>query len=226
MNMIESIVALVIGSAALLGCAQMGDPSPSKDVNVVPAGSKQLIVAGGCFWCVEAVYEELQGVLKVESGYAGGTVDHPTYAQVCTGNTGHAEAVRITYDPKQVSASDLLHIFFTVHDPTTLNRQGPDSGTQYRSAIFYTNEEDKKLAQDVIADVTKEKIWIQPIVTSLEPLKTFWLAEDYHQNYFDAYEKASPTERLGMNAGYCQAIIEPKVQKFRAKYRDKLKKKS
>ncbi len=187
-------------------------------------GTQTLVVAGGCFWCVEAIYEELKGVVKVESGYTGGTVPNPSYADVCTGTTGHAEAVKITFDPHEISENDLLHIFFTVHDPTTLNKQGNDVGTQYRSAIFYSNDREKKLAEEVIKDVDSAKIWPNPIVTTLEPLKEFYPAESYHQNYFDKYENASPAERMEMNAGYCQFVIEPKVQKFRAKYAARLKK--
>jgi peptide-methionine (S)-S-oxide reductase len=184
-----------------------------------------LVVAGGCFWCVEAVYTELKGVLKAESGYCGGEVPNPTYEQVLTGQTGHAEAVKITYDPKVVSAHDILSIFFTVHDPTTLNQQGPDTGTQYRSAIFFKSATEKALAEKVIAEVVKEGIWgRKKIVTSLEPLTVFYMAEAYHQSYFTKFSKADYAGKLRMNAGYCQYIIAPKVAKFRKKYADKLKK--
>ena len=188
-------------------------------------GDKELVVAGGCFWCVEAIFEELRGVSKVVSGYTGGKVANPTYEQVCQGITGHAEAVKIYYDPSQISEDDLLRVFFTTHDPTTLNRQGPDSGTQYRSAIFYASDEQKANAQKIIAEVKKEAIWKEPIVTTLEPLTKFYVAEEYHQNYYDAYEKGGTIQRMKMNAGYCAAIIEPKVVKFRKMYQDKLKKK-
>lgn len=198
-------------------------PAPNT-MQEMPANAQTLVVAGGCFWCVEAIYEELNGVLKVESGYAGGTVANPKYAEVSAGTTGHAEAVRISFDPKVVTESDLLHIFLTTHDPTTLNRQGGDVGTQYRSAVFYANDEEKSLAQKVIDEVDKEKIWPSKIVTTLEPLTTFYLAEDYHQDYFDKFEKADEATRAEMNTGYCRAVIEPKVRKFRAKYADKLKK--
>lgn len=198
-------------------------PMATQDGQAAP-GSKTIVVAGGCFWCVEAIYEELKGVSKVESGYAGGTIKNPTYEQVCSGATGHAEAVRITYDPKVISEDDLLHIFFTTHDPTTPNRQGNDVGTQYRSAVFYTDDEEKKLAQKVIDDVNAEKIWPSPIVTTLEPLKEFYLAESYHQDYFNKYENATDAQKMEMNSGYCRAVIEPKVRKFRAKYADRLKK--
>lgn len=189
-------------------------------------GQDSIVVAGGCFWCVEAIYEELEGVIKVESGYTGGSVKNPTYRDVCTGATGHAEAVRIVFDPQKISKSDLLHIFFTSHDPTTLNRQGNDFGTQYRSAIFYASDEERALAESVLKEVDQEKIWNDKIVTSIEPLKEFYMAESYHQDYFNKFEQASDAEKAEMNVGYCRAVIEPKVRKFRAKYADKLKKKT
>jgi peptide-methionine (S)-S-oxide reductase len=170
------------------------------------------------------MYRQLKGVLAVESGYAGGKKAGVTYEDVCSGMTGHAEVIRVTYDPKEVSGEDLLRIFFTIHDPTTLNRQGPDSGTQYRSAVFFANEEDKLLAVKVRDEVAKAKIWDDPIVTSIEPLKNYTRAEEYHQDYFTKYEKASEVERMSMNAGYCRAIVGPKVLHFRQKYAAKLKK--
>jgi peptide-methionine (S)-S-oxide reductase len=173
-----------------------------------------LVIAGGCFWCVEAVYSELKGVIKAESGYCGGQVPNPSYEQVCAGTTGHAEAVRITYDPKLITAWDILKIFFTVHDPTTLNQQGPDHGTQYRSAIFFKSAEEKALAQKAITFPDVVKIWApKPIVTTLEPLTIFYVAEAYHQNYFANFTKASYAKKLQMNAGYCQYIIAPKARK-------------
>jgi peptide-methionine (S)-S-oxide reductase len=184
-----------------------------------------VVVAGGCFWCVEAIYNELLGVSKAESGYCGGSVPNPTYEQVCTGQTGHAEAVRITYDPKVISAHDILAIFLTVHDPTTLNRQGPDEGTQYRSAIFFKNPAERELAVKVIAEAQKEVYGRKRIVTSLEPLTVFYLAEEYHQNYFSTFTKADQAKKQRMNGGYCKYIIEPKVIKFRKKYANRLKKK-
>jgi peptide-methionine (S)-S-oxide reductase len=166
----------------------------------------------------------LKGVHHVESGYAGGDRPNPTYSEVCSGRTGHAEVVKVVFDPKLVSAEDLLRMFFVVHDPTTLNRQGPDSGTQYRSAIFFSSPAEKALAEKIKAEIEKEKIWPHPIVTTIEPLKNYTRAEEYHQDYFAKFEKASPAERATMNAGYCSAIIEPKVRKFREKYAAKLKK--
>ena len=171
-------------------------------------------LAGGCFWCLEAVFDELKGVESVESGYSGGHVSSPSYAQVCDGDTGHAEVVRVTFDPQELSYKDLLTVFFTIHDPTTLNRQGNDVGTQYRSAIFYHDEEQKKVAGEVIQEIDAAKIWDDPIVTEVTPFDVFYIAEDYHQEYF----KKNPFQ------GYCRAVIAPKVTKFRHAYADRLKK--
>jgi peptide-methionine (S)-S-oxide reductase len=170
-------------------------------------------LAGGCFWCLEAVYEELQGVEKVESGYSGGTVPNPTYQQVCTGTTGHAEVVQVTFDPEVVSFREILEIFFTIHDPTTLNRQGADVGTQYRSAIFYHDEEQKRVAQEVIAELEARHLWDDPIVTEVTPFDAFYVAEDYHQGYY----------RNNEYQPYCQVVIAPKVAEFRKQYLAKLK---
>ena len=217
-----AVIGLTVGVLGTLFAFAGNSPEPGEAA--VRPGDKSLVVAGGCFWCVEAIFEELRGVSKVESGYTGGKVKNPTYAQVCAGVTGHAEAVKVYYNPAEISADDLLRIFFTTHDPTTLNRQGPDSGTQYRSAIFFANEEEKARAERIIKEVGDAKIWSNPIVTTIEPLNEFYLAEDYHQNYFEAYENANELQRMRMNAGYCANIIEPKVAKFRKMYRDKLKK--
>jgi peptide-methionine (S)-S-oxide reductase len=170
-------------------------------------------LAGGCFWCVEAVFDELRGVESVESGYTGGSVERPTYQQVCTGGTGHAEAVRVTFDPSVVSYRELLEVFFTVHDPTTLNRQGGDVGTQYRSAIFYHTPEQREIAEQTIADLNAEKIWDAPIVTEVAPAAEFYTAEDYHQEYF----------QNNASQPYCRAVVAPKVAKFRQKFLAKLK---
>ena len=170
-------------------------------------------LAGGCFWCLEAVYQELRGVLKVESGYTGGTVRNPAYREVCNGTTGHAEAVQITFDPTQVTYRELLEVFFTIHDPTTLNRQGADVGTQYRSAIFFHNDAQKQIAQEVQQAIQASGIWSAPIVTELAPAGVFYVAEAHHQNYF----------RNNPNQGYCQVVIAPKVAKFRRQYLGKLK---
>jgi peptide-methionine (S)-S-oxide reductase len=170
-------------------------------------------LGGGCFWCLEAVFEQLRGVDKVESGYCGGTIANPTYRQVCGGDTGHAEVIQITFDPKVVAFREILEVFFATHDPTTLNRQGPDEGTQYRSAIFYHNDSQKEIALQLIAELNAEKIWNAPIVTEVAPLQTFFKAEDYHQGYF----------RNNAAQPYCVAVINPKVAKFRKRFLDKLR---
>ncbi len=172
------------------------------------------ILGGGCFWCLEAVYDELIGVESVESGYSGGKVVGPTYQEVCTGATGHAEVVRINFNPQVVSYQDILHIFFTIHDPTTLNRQGADVGTQYRSVIIYRDEGQKQAAEQVIREIETEKIWDKPLVTHVVPFESFYIAEDYHQEYF----KKNPYQ------GYCQMVVAPKVAKFRQKFAVRLKK--
>ena len=171
-------------------------------------------LGGGCFWCTEAVFDDLKGVISVESGYSGGTVANPSYEQVCTGKTGHAEVVQVSFDPGIISYEDLLRIFFTVHDPTTLNRQGNDNGTEYRSVIFYHDENQKKSAEKIVKEISDEKIWDDPIVTELSPFRAFYIAEDYHQEYF----------ANNPNQGYCRIVIAPKVAKFRSHYRDRLKK--
>lgn len=176
-------------------------------------GHEIATLAGGCFWCLEAVYDQLRGVEAVESGYIGGDVDRPTYEQVCGGRTGHAEAVRITFDPSITSFRELLEIFFTIHDPTTVNRQGNDSGTQYRSAIFYHTPEQKKTADEVMAAFTREKVYPNPIVTELKPAANWYEAEDYHQEYF----LRNPLQ------GYCTYVVGPKVAKFRKQFAEKLK---
>lgn len=177
------------------------------------ANQEVATLGGGCFWCLEAVYDELRGVVSVESGYAGGTVPNPTYRDVCDGTTGHAEVIRVTFDPAEVSYRDLLNVFFTIHDPTTLNRQGADVGTQYRSVIFYHSPEQKQTAEEVIAEQHATRIWEGPIVTEVLPAPEFYIAEDYHQEYF----ARNPGQ------GYCRAVIEPKVAKFRKHYLDRLK---
>jgi len=174
-----------------------------------------ITVGGGCYWCVEAVYENLDGVKAVVSGFSGGNVANPTYEEVCTGETGHAEVVQITYDKTVTDINEIFKVFFTVHDPTTLNRQGADVGTQYRSVIFYKNDEQRKAAQSIIAELNKAKVYNSPIVTKVEPFKKFYKAEDYHQNYY-ANNKNQP---------YCKMVIQPKIEKFEKVFKDKLKKK-
>ena len=170
-------------------------------------------LAVGCFWCLEAVYDQLKGVTSVVSGYAGGSVPNPSYEAVCSGRTGHAEVVQIEFDPAVVSYQNLLDVFFTIHDPTTLNRQGNDAGTQYRSAIYTHSPEQKAIAERTIAALTASELWPNPIVTEVTPLDVFYPAEDYHQEYYANH----PYQ------GYCQVIIAPKVAKFRSKYLEQLK---
>ncbi len=225
------LIAGAVGATAFLvtGLTKMpmqGSTQNVKNLKVkmIPKDAKSLVVAGGCFWCIEAIFEDLKGVYDVESGYAGGPKAGITYQEVSNGNSGHAEVVKIFYDPKVIGAPELLRLFFVIHDPTTLNSQGPDRGTQYRSAIFYSNPEERTLAEKILKESNDKKIWPRPIVTTIEALTNYTVAETYHQDYFVRYEKATPQERAGMNSGYCAAIIEPKVQKFRKQYLDKLKK--
>jgi peptide-methionine (S)-S-oxide reductase len=171
-------------------------------------------LGGGCFWCLEAVYDDLQGVLKVESGYSGGSVTNPSYEAVCSGRTGHAEVVQVTFDSSIVSFQEILKVFFAIHDPTTLNRQGADVGTQYRSVIFYQDDEQKDVAEELITRLELDQLWSQPVVTEVEPLETYYRAEEYHQEYF----KNNPSQP------YCQAVVSPKVAKFRKEFVSKLKK--
>jgi peptide-methionine (S)-S-oxide reductase len=171
-------------------------------------------LAGGCFWCLEAVFNEVNGVIRVRSGYTGGNKLNPTYKEVCGDNTGHAEAINVTFSPDVISFHDILEIFFTVHDPTTLNRQGNDSGTQYRSAIYYHNETQKAVAEQVVKEIDKAHVWGGPIITELKPYTVFYDAEEYHRDYFERNPGQS----------YCQFIIAPKVAKFRKKWEARLKK--
>ncbi len=170
-------------------------------------------LAGGCFWCLEAVFEQLRGVTKVVSGYAGGQVPNPNYAAVCSGTTGHAEVLQIAFDPAVITFRDLLDVFFTIHDPTTLNRQGGDEGTQYRSAIFHHTPEQKAKAERAIEELEAAKVWDDPIVTEIVPFTVFYPAENYHQEYY----------RRNANQPYCRAVIAPKVTELRSKYLEKLK---
>jgi peptide-methionine (S)-S-oxide reductase len=180
------------------------DASPTTEVATL---------GGGCFWCLEAVFEELRGVQGVMSGYSGGTVPDPTYEQVCTGTTGHAEVVQVTFDPAVVSFREILEVYFSIHDPTTLNRQGADVGTQYRSVIFYHTPEQKRIAEEVIAELEEAGVWEDPIVTEVTPSSDFYDAEDYHQEYF----------RRNQRQPYCQVVVAPKVAKFRKQHLDRLK---
>jgi peptide-methionine (S)-S-oxide reductase len=177
-------------------------------------GKEVVTLGGGCFWCIEAIFDELKGVEEVESGYSGGQVENPTYKQVCTGTTGHAEVVQVTFDPKVISLKELLKVFFTVHDPTTLNRQGPDTGPQYRSAVFYRSQEQKSEVGKVIQEIEEEKMWDSPVVTEVVPFEAFYKAEDYHQEYY----------KLNGEQPYCRVVIAPKIAKFRKEYQERLKK--
>jgi peptide-methionine (S)-S-oxide reductase len=170
-------------------------------------------LGGGCFWCLEAVYDDLRGVTDVVSGYMGGHVANPSYEDVCNGTTGHAEVVQVTFDPSEVSFRELLDVFFTIHDPTTLNRQGADVGTQYRSAVFYHDDEQKRVAEEAIRDLEAQGVWDNPVVTQVVPAPEFYPAEAYHQEYFSRNPRA----------GYCQVVIAPKVSKFRKQYLSRLK---
>ena len=201
---------------AFSACSQnvTNDQSKSPSDMTIPADIKTetATLGAGCFWCVEAIFQELKGVYKVESGYSGGHVDNPTYRQICYENTGHAEVAQITFDPKVISFEELLEVFWTTHDPTTLNRQGNDVGTQYRSVIFYHNDAQKVAAQNSLENVG-QPLWEKPVVTEIAPLINYFPAEDYHQNYF----------KLNPDQGYCRVIINPKVIKFREQFADKLK---
>lgn len=170
-------------------------------------------LGGGCFWCIEAIYLEMKGVISVSSGYSGGKIKNPTYREVTSGMTGHAEVVQITFDPEVISYRDILTIFFHVHDPTTLNRQGADVGTQYRSVIFYHDENQKAIAEEVMQEIQNSKVWKDPLVTELTPLTAFYVAEDYHQEYFSN----------NPNAPYCTFVVSPKVEKFRKNFQEYLK---
>jgi peptide-methionine (S)-S-oxide reductase len=181
-------------------------PSVSKNLEVAT-------LAGGCFWCTEAAFSIIKGIERIEPGYTGGTVDNPTYEEVSTGTTGHAEAAQIYFDPKIINFKEILEIFFTMHDPTSLNRQGADTGTQYRSAIFYKSSEQKETAEKLIDELTKEEIWSKPIVTQVVPLKVFYLAETYHKDYYKKHPKEP----------YCQAVIAPKIAKLQHRFIDKIK---
>ena len=189
--------------------------SDTKDETLSSTATDTATFANGCFWCTEAIFEELDGVISATSGYTGGKTEKPTYKQVCSGETGHAEALQIVYDPKKISFDELLEVFWKTHDPTTLNQQGADVGTQYRSGIFYHNEEQKQKAEKYKAALDKSGAFDKPIVTEITAFSKFYPAEDYHQQYFENNENANP---------YCKIVIRPKVDKFRKVFKDKLKK--
>jgi peptide-methionine (S)-S-oxide reductase len=206
---------LLLGVAACRRGEVPGERSdmPAKDTTPAPATTKLATFGGGCFWCVEALFDRLEGVLSVESGYAGGSTPSPTYKQVCSGSTGHAEVVQVRYDPAKVSYDQLLEVFWKTHDPTTPNRQGADVGTQYRSIILVHDDEQRRVAEDLRRRLEEAKVFDAPIVTEIAPYDRFWPAEDYHQGYFDG------------NPGqpYCRVVIAPKVEKLEKVFRDRLK---
>ena len=213
----KSVVAIFIFT--FLSCnLTSGNKSENKSFvqNIKSMNQLELATFGnGCFWCTEAIFEQLEGVTEVESGYAGGSVKDPSYKEVCSGTTGHAEVIRLTFDPKVISFRELLDVFFNTHDPTTLNRQGADVGTQYRSAIFYHSEEQKVEAEKMIADLKYEKVFEDEIVTEVTPINNYYKAETYHQDYYNNNK----------NQGYCRMVINPKLEKFIKKYKNKLKSK-
>lgn len=204
----KNIISCLLIAFTINGFAQENKTKSTSNLENITLG-------GGCYWCVEAVYENLEGVKSVVSGFSGGKTANPTYEDVCTGTTGHAEVVQITYDKNITNINEIFKVFFTVHDPTTLNRQGADIGTQYRSVIFYKNEEQKKAAQHIINELNKAKVYDSPIVTKIEPLTKFYKAENYHQNYYEN----------NTNQPYCKMVIQPKIEKFEKIFKSKLKKK-
>jgi peptide-methionine (S)-S-oxide reductase len=215
---ISTILIFSIGLLIFTGCGSMKSETKNEDnnnpaKNIENNGLETAILGGGCFWCIEAVFQQIKGVSSAQSGYAGGDVENPTYEQVCSGNTGHAEVVRVSFDPEELSYRKLLEVFFYIHDPTTLNRQGNDVGTQYRSIIMFTSPEQEKIAKELIDEMEEQKFYADPVVTQIEPLKTFYKAEDYHQSYYEN-NAAQP---------YCQLVISPKVEKFQDKFADILK---
>jgi peptide-methionine (S)-S-oxide reductase len=200
------VAGMIFASGTCQDRAAEPQRSPSMEREVITLG-------GGCFWCMEAVFQQLRGVVSVESGFSGGTVENPTYKQVCTGQTGHAEVVQVTFDPKVVALHDVLEVFFALHDPTTLNRQGADVGSQYRSVVFYRSPEQRDEVQAVVRELEAKKAYSSPVVTQLEPFKAFYKAEAYHQDY---YEQNS-------NQPYCMLVISPKLAKFHKLFKDKAK---
>jgi len=211
---------MIISLSTLLSCAQNSNNNMSELKSTLTSKTDASTVANdtaifgnGCFWCTEAIFQQLEGVITVESGYSGGTVPNPSYEAVCTGETGHAESLRIVYDPKKISYDELLEVFWQTHDPTTLNRQGNDIGTQYRSVIFYHNNEQKQKAEKYKGELDKSGAFPNPIVTEIVPEKPFYKAEDYHQNYFNEHGSQP----------YCQLVIRPKVEKFQKVFKNKIK---
>ena len=216
-NILKITYIILFITITFIGCNESNSKEKAGMKNIMNDKNPNLEVAtfgSGCFWCTEAIFERVNGVVSVVSGYSGGTVKNPNYDEVCTGKTGHAEVTQITFDPKVVSYDELLEIFWKTHDPTTLNRQGNDVGTQYRSVIFYHNDVQKQKAEYYKNKLTEEKIWDKPIVTEITKFEKFYPAEDYHQEYYDN----------NPNQGYCAYVITPKVEKFEKIFKDKLKK--
>jgi peptide-methionine (S)-S-oxide reductase len=213
-SLILAVYLQVIVMAAFASCTSSSSQQTEKKSIMTTEKLETATFGAGCFWCVEAVFQQLKGVEKVVSGYSGGTVKNPSYKEVCTGRTGHAEVVQITYNPNVVSYQDLLEVFFQTHDPTTLNRQGNDEGTQYRSVIFYHNETQKEIAEKIKTALNQSGAFQNPIVTEISPATTFYVAEDYHQNYYNDNQGKNP---------YCSFVIKPKVDKFQKVFKDKLK---
>ncbi len=218
-----SLTAFVISLVHLISCAQpekktkmtITTSTASNQQSAVPSTTATAVLANGCFWCTEAIFEQLNGVISATSGYTDGHVKNPSYKQVCSGETGHTEALEIVYDPSKISFDELLEVFWETHDPTTLNRQGADVGTQYRSGIYYLNAEQKEKAEKYKAELDKSGAFDNPIVTEIKPFSVFYAAENYHQEYFENNENNNP---------YCKMVIRPKVEKFRKVFKDKLKK--
>lgn len=206
-----SLVFLIIG---LTSCSQEEKKSNVKQKKSASVSNDTITLGGGCYWCVEAVYEMLDGVVDVRSGYSGGKVVNPSYEAVCSGKTGHAEVIQVAFDSTKTSIDEILKVFFTVHDPTTLNRQGADVGTQYRSVIFYHDDQQRKLAKSIIQALNDEKVYPSKIVTEVSPLEIFYVAEDYHQDYY-----ARNAEQ-----GYCRMVIQPKIDKFEKVFSERIKK--
>jgi peptide-methionine (S)-S-oxide reductase len=212
---LASIFLLSATFITFVACGAKSEPTSSQSVDQITMNNTTAVatLGAGCFWCVEAIFQELQGVSLVESGYSGGEIKNPSYKEICTGRTGHAEVVQITYNPQEISFKELLEVFFQTHDPTTLNRQGADRGTQYRSAVFYHNEEQKKIAEETIKQLNDAGAFSNPIVTEVTEFETFYIAENYHQDYFN----------LNGEQPYCSMVIQPKMEKFKKAFSDKLK---
>jgi peptide-methionine (S)-S-oxide reductase len=217
MQIVKKTVLILASWFAVAGCQAASVQDSNNEINMEKAvqeeGMEIAVLGAGCFWCVEAVFESLKGVISVESGYTGGNIKNPSYKEVCTGRTGHAEVTRIVFDPKIISFSEILEVFWQTHDPTTLNRQGADVGTQYRSAIFYTSDAQRNIAMILKGELDASGAWSNPIVTEISAMEVFYPAEDYHQDYY----------RNNTDQPYCSAVIRPKMEKFKKVFSDKLK---